>query len=127
MESGLLSGIVKLQRRTEEDCSLSGCLWRGSCKGRVKNIMNYKKPAVWIVLLAIAAFAVVSVCFATTKKNDDNVEYNFTCDYGSSKLYSKEDMDEAIQTIMNEFNNWKGCECTASDTDRIRRAARATI
>lgn len=79
-------------------------------KGRVKNIMNYKKPAVWIVLLAMAAFAVVSVCFATTKKNDDNVEYHFTCDYGSSKLYSKEDMDEAIQTIMNEFHNWKGCE-----------------
>ena len=37
-------------------------------KGRVKNIMNDKKPAVWIVLLAIAAFAVVSVCFATTEK-----------------------------------------------------------
>ena len=79
-------------------------------KGRVKNIMNYKKPAVWIVLLAIVAFAGVSVCFATTRKSDNKVEYHFTCDYGSSKLYSREDMDEAIQTIMNEFNHWKGCE-----------------
>ena len=68
-------------------------------KGRVKNIMNYKKPAVWIILLAIAAFAVVSVCFATTKKSGDNVEYNFTCDYGSSKLYSKEDMEDRKSVV----------------------------
>lgn len=79
-------------------------------KGRVKSIMNYKKPAFWIILLAIVAFAGVSVCFATTRKSDNKVEYHFTCDYGSSKLYSREDMDEAIQTIMNEFNHWKGCE-----------------
>ena len=67
--------------------------------------MNYKKPAVWIVLLAIAAFAVVSVCFATTKKNDDNVEYNFTCDYGSSKLYSKEDMDDKCKKLLDELKD----------------------
>ena len=31
-------------------------------------------------------------------------------DYGSSSLYSKEDMDEAIERIQAEFGTWEGCE-----------------
>lgn len=31
-------------------------------------------------------------------------------DYGTSDIYSKEDMDSAIQVIMDEFNSWGGYE-----------------
>ena len=34
-------------------------------KDRVKSVMNYKKPAFWIVLLAVIACIVVAVCFLT--------------------------------------------------------------
>lgn len=34
-------------------------------KERVKNVLNYKKPAFWIIAVAVAACAVVTVCFAT--------------------------------------------------------------
>ena len=34
-------------------------------KERVKSIMNYRKPAFWIVVLAIAACIIVAVCFLT--------------------------------------------------------------
>lgn len=33
----------------------------------------------------------------------------YTVDYGTSELYTQEDMDAAIQTIMAEFDTWKGC------------------
>ena len=34
-------------------------------KERVKSVMNYKKPAFWIVVLAVIACVVVAVCFLT--------------------------------------------------------------
>lgn len=36
-----------------------------SVKGRIKNVMNYKKPAFWIIVVAIAACIVLAVCFMT--------------------------------------------------------------
>ena len=36
-------------------------------------------------------------------------ENKIAIDYGSSSLYTKEDMDAAISLIMKEFNTWKGC------------------
>ena len=33
-----------------------------------------------------------------------------TIDYGTSALYTKADMDEAIQLIRQEFDTWTGCE-----------------
>ncbi|MBR6259315.1 MAG: M56 family metallopeptidase [Oscillospiraceae bacterium] len=35
---------------------------------------------------------------------------SFDIDYGTSKLYSREDMDKAIDAIMATFNTWAGCE-----------------
>ena len=34
-------------------------------------------------------------------------------DYGSSELYSKEEMDAAITAIRAEFDTWDGCELHA--------------
>lgn len=42
----------------------------GNVKKRVKTVLNYKKPAFWIVAVAIIACAIISVCFLT-----DPVEY----------------------------------------------------
>ena len=33
-----------------------------------------------------------------------------TIDYGTSTLYTKADMDEAIRLIRQEFDTWTGCE-----------------
>ena len=47
-------------------------------KGRVKGILNYKKPAFWIIIVALVITAVVAVCFLTNPKKkllfaDENV------------------------------------------------------
>ena len=40
-------------------------------KGRVKNILNYKKPAFWVIFIAIAACVAVAACFLTNPKKVD--------------------------------------------------------
>jgi len=37
-------------------------------KERVKSVMNYKKPAFWIIVVAVISCAVVAVCFLTNPK-----------------------------------------------------------
>ncbi len=39
-------------------------------KNRVKSVLNYKKPAFWIIALALVVSAVVAVCFLTDPKED---------------------------------------------------------
>ncbi|MBQ8836079.1 MAG: hypothetical protein IJ002_01060 [Clostridia bacterium] len=45
-------------------------------KGRVKNILSYKKPAFWIIIVAIVACAAVAVCFLTDPKEDEKVTFS---------------------------------------------------
>ena len=41
-------------------------------KERVKSVMNYKKPAFWIIIAAIVTCIVVAVCFLTNPKTNPN-------------------------------------------------------
>ena len=45
-------------------------------KERVKSVMNYKKPAFWIVVLAVITCVVVAVCFLTNPLEKDNAGKN---------------------------------------------------
>ncbi len=39
-------------------------------KQRIKSVLNYKKPAFWIIIIALVATVIISVCFLTNPKND---------------------------------------------------------
>lgn len=39
-------------------------------KDRIKSVMNYKKPAFWIIVAAVVASVVVAVCFMTNPSGD---------------------------------------------------------
>lgn len=56
-----------------------------------------------VVFLLLAVIVLLSGCGA---KSGNKV----TIDYGTSSIYTKEDMDTAISLIMKEFKTWKGCE-----------------
>ena len=43
-------------------------------KNRVKSVLHYKKPAFWIIVVAVVACAVVAVCFLTNPKTEDPAE-----------------------------------------------------
>lgn len=55
-----------VQRRMMMACPLA--FGETSVKSRVKGVLNYKKPTFWILITAIAACVVISVCFLTNPK-----------------------------------------------------------
>ena len=56
-------------------------------KDRVKSVLNYKKPAFWVIIVAIIASIAVAVCFLTNPKTktwqSDN--YTITCNVISAE------------------------------------------
>jgi len=40
-------------------------------KARVKSVMNYKKPAFWVILITLVVSIIVAVCFLTNPKNEE--------------------------------------------------------
>ncbi|MBR5762839.1 MAG: hypothetical protein IKX87_12530, partial [Lachnospiraceae bacterium] len=40
-------------------------------KERVKSVLNYKKPAFWVIVCAVVACVVVAVCFLTKSKSEE--------------------------------------------------------
>ncbi len=59
-------------RRTVTACPLA--FGEVGVKERVKNVLHYKKPAFWLIVVAVAACVVIAVCFLTNPKEsaDDN-------------------------------------------------------
>ena len=56
-------------RRIPAACPLA--FGEAGVKERVKSVMNYKKPAFWIVVVAVAACVAVAVCFLTNPEKNE--------------------------------------------------------
>ena len=74
-------------------------------KERVKSVMNYKKPAFWIIILSVIACVIVAVCFLTNPKQD-SYTLRIVVPAGSQEefVYS----DEEVSTIKNSIKIWSG-------------------
>lgn len=57
-----------VSRRTVAACPLA--FGEVGVKERVKSVMNYRKPAFWVVAVAVVACVVVAVCFLTNPKKE---------------------------------------------------------
>ena len=60
------------QRRLVTICPLA--FGEVGVKERVKNVLNYKKPAFWVIVVAVIACAVVTVCFATNPSEKNTIK-----------------------------------------------------
>ena len=75
-------------------------------KERVKTVLNYKKPAFWIVLIAVIACVIVAVCFLTNPKDKQDKEAGDRVTVSSS-IYAGVHLPETIlsqddaKTIIN--------------------------
>ena len=74
-------------------------------KERVKSVMNYKKPAFWIIILAVIACVVVVVCFLTNPKQD-SYTLRIVVPAGSQEEFVY--TDEEVSTIKNSIKIWSG-------------------
>ena len=50
----------------------------GSVKGRIKSVLNYKKPAFWIIIVSVIACIAVAACFLTNPITKVKLPENFT-------------------------------------------------
>ena len=76
-------------------------------KARVKSVMNYKKPAFWVIMIALIICIVVAVCFLTNPK--DVLPITMYADYVSRTradlkfLFAEELLEDGYQ--ISEFYN----------------------
>ncbi len=50
-------------------------------KGRIKSVLSYKKPALWIIIISVIAVVGVAVGFMTSPKNDSIEGYHYIDKY----------------------------------------------
>ena len=82
----LLSCSVKNKRISA--CPLA--FGEGSVKKRVKSVLNYKKPAFWVIVVAIILCVVLAVCFLTSRKNDSEKKNVGNGDTNKNVIYESD-------------------------------------
>lgn len=69
-------------------------------KGRVKSVLNYKKPAFWIIAVAVVASIVVAVCFLTNPRTTIDDELSVFLDMQIAEHhYSEGHTDDNFITV----------------------------
>ena len=76
-----------------------------SVKERVKSVMNYKKPAFWVIIIAVIVCVGVAVCFLTNPKQD-RYTLRIVVPAGSQEKFVY--TDEEVSTIRNSIKIWSG-------------------
>jgi len=71
----------------------------GDTKGRIKNVMNYKKPTLWIIIVAVIAVGIVGIALAANpivveKRNDEKYTLNGSYSLGG-------DSDDLTETRLS--------------------------
>ena len=89
-----------VSRRTISACPLA--FGETGVKDRIKSVLSYKKPTLWIIIVAVISCVVVAVCFLTNPKSD--------------LKDSNPELDAAVSQAILEINssdNLYNTECVA--------------
>ena len=76
-----------------------------SVKERVKSVMNYKKPALWVIIIAVIVCVGVAVCFLTNPKQD-SYTLRIVVPAGSQEEFVY--TEEEVSTVRNSIKIWSG-------------------
>ncbi len=76
-----------------------------SVKERVKSVMNYKKPAFWVIIISGIVCVGIAVCFLTNPKQD-SYTLRIVVPAGSQEKFVY--TDEEVSTIRNSIKIWSG-------------------
>ncbi|MDE7250241.1 MAG: hypothetical protein K2N82_10230, partial [Lachnospiraceae bacterium] len=86
-----------------------------SAKERIKNVLNYKKPAFWVTMTAILCCIIAAVCFLTSpKKAGEKTESEEETSVYMEEVrrYAEQYAKEAYQTALtggnsNDYTDWR--------------------
>ena len=76
-----------------------------SVKERVKSVMNYKKPAFWVIIIAVIICVGVAACFLTNPKQD-RYTLRIVVPAGSQEEFVY--TEEEVSTVRNSIKIWSG-------------------
>ena len=79
-------------------------------KERIKGVMNYKKPAFWVIAVAVIACIVAAVCFLTNPKNEANDDYEYPY-----RIVAEINYDDSGRKFKKVFSAKKGDKHTVID------------
>lgn len=60
----------------------------GNIKGRIKNVMNFKKPAAWVIAISVVLVATLSVGFAVNRVDNANMDNRTDMSFELGTFYS---------------------------------------
>lgn len=97
-----------VNRRTVAACPLA--FGEVGVKTRVKSVMNYRKPAFWVVILAVVACVIVAVCFLTNPAAERQFPIDgsnvsaLDADHVVEMIANAEKLEDGSQLYINEDN-----------------------
>ena len=118
--------VCSVNRRMITACPLA--FGEVSVKERVKSVMNYKKPACWIIVTAVIVCAVVAVCFLTNPSTDSEfvMDGHNVSDLDPQNIVSRiiesENLDKGsnVYTSSNNFDLWLTSDFDWMNSETIR-------
>lgn len=109
------------QRRLVSVCPLA--FGEVGVKERVKSVLNYKKPAFWITMVAIVVGIVVAVCFLTNPLSEDEQVADHEPIEEESDEPSEEKRDEPMDGKDAGFTGEKDDEPTSGNSNENSQEA----
>ena len=84
----------------------------GDTKGRIRNLANWRKPAFWVVLVAVAACVVLAVCLLTNPNSSSRVlKYSYTSYLSGSqqtKVMQAYNLEKKALSVTVNFETTEG-------------------
>ena len=100
-----------VNRRVIAACPLA--FGEGTVQNRVKSVLNYKKPAFWIILIALVAIIITAVCFLTNPKKPDKEETPPTqTDSPNTEQVARVVVPAEVQQLMAKYPECFGLDTT---------------
>ena len=95
-----------VQRRMVMACPLA--FGEVGIKQRIKSVLNYKKPAFWIIILAFVLFTVVAVCFLTNPDDSHSIGIIGGADGPTSIIVSDKNNEKEIKKLQQKYPHFFG-------------------
>lgn len=91
-----------VQRRMVMACPLA--FGEVGVKQRIKSVLNYKKPAFWVIVFSILLIAVVAICFLTNPDgNNSSIGIIGGADGPTSIIVSDESTEKEIEKLQEKY------------------------
>lgn len=80
-------------------------------KDRIKSVLNYKKPAFWLVLVAVILSFVLAICFLTNPSNESSsIGIIGGADGPTSIIVSDESTEKEIKKLQDKYPHFFGLD-----------------